>query len=113
MSTKFDLDAYLQSLEPPILVIGGKEYKGRVLSILEFAQFQDQIAKLSESPETFKSFASDFLYALFPKNRLIPWVDPVAVVLNSPGLQQVVESFLDLTIRNLKLNQKKTESSSD
>lgn len=47
----FNADAYLESLEPPQVKLGGTLYKGRLLSIEEWAPFERRFSKMVETPD--------------------------------------------------------------
>jgi hypothetical protein len=44
----FDADAYLETLQPPTIKIGGKEYVGRLLSIEEWLPFEPRLNKIAK-----------------------------------------------------------------
>lgn len=65
----FDADAYLDSLQPPEIKLGGKTYKGRLLSLEEWMPFEPRlqaVASEKATVEEIRGVIKDFCDAVFP-----------------------------------------------
>lgn len=106
----FNADEYLATLEHPTVVLNGKTYVGRILSINEYLPFAQRIESSANgtTSENTVEFARDYLMAVFPVKPVPFWRpdlredDPVPQLLNHPGLLPLIESFLSLQARAMK-----------
>lgn len=78
----FDADAVLSALEPPVLLIGGQAYTGRVLSWAEMLPFTQRLEGLIDGQSTeqeYQTFAVDLFTAMeLPAKLLLSM--PIGVV---------------------------------
>ena len=94
----FDIDAYIESMERPAVVVDGKGYIGRILSLHEWLPFEQRFRTVGESADPMASLTliTEYLYKVFPKSKR-PWhKDIVQVIVDSPALMEVVTHFLEL-----------------
>lgn len=111
----FDADKFDLELGAPQIRLRGRIYTGLILSFEEFSPFEQRSMQLdtSEQKKTdpaawereFRTFARDYLYAIFPRP---PWWavwrrDPVPLMLRHRGLLQALKSFFHCQARALEV----------
>lgn len=108
-----DADAYLESLEPPALTIGGTTYQGQFLSLEEWLPFESKFVTLSKMVvEDFdlnfwRKLVLDFCLLAFPprwRDVLNPWHKTVGqLVLTLPPVLQmkVMKDFFESQQRGI------------
>lgn len=67
-----DVDAYIESLEPPSITIGGKTYVGQFLSLEEWLPFEARFQMFASKGgtidlKTLKKLIRDYCYLAFPE----------------------------------------------
>lgn len=81
----FDADEMLQGLEPPTITVGGRTYRGRLLSLEEWAPFEPDIRRAMQREmdvAELREFLRRYVDTIFPR----PWW----AALSRPRMSSVV-----------------------
>ena len=109
----FDVDAYLEALDVPVVRINGRDIQGRLLSLREFMPYAGALQKLARGEanldEAYGGIGA-FCRQAFPKpwwRRLFfrPWVTEWLMALPPMGLVQATRDFLKAQAAYLQLEE--------
>ena len=110
-----DVDLYLESLEPPIITIGGKTYRGRLLSLEEWLPFESQFQKIGDVAgviqlKAIRDLIRDYCMVAFPVTiwqALNPRRKPIAfqiLALPPAAMIKVMKDFFVSQARGLDVH---------
>lgn len=96
-----DATALAETVEAPKVKIGRYIYTGRILSIEQWAGFEEQLQRVETMTVLDQvTFAREFLRAVFPKKALSIWKpDPVPAILANPKLWDILSDFFASQLR--------------
>ncbi|MGN6110837.1 MAG: hypothetical protein ACTHU0_37390 [Kofleriaceae bacterium] len=111
----FNADQHAAALEPPVLILGGLRYEGRLLSIEEWLPFAEEAGQLRTGTRAaWAAFARRYLRAVFPRRRFRVWApDPVQLLMAQPWatVEEALDRFFVLQARAMSPRVPTTETS--